>query len=130
MNRIIKTINKYLLLLAGIICFSCGSDGNEPDPTPAQSQLILRTQSIADNASVDASTTSTLTLSYNNLIEIKDASGITLNDTKTDASTSGMDLIVDLKLEPWKEYTLKIASGAIAVKGNDTARSEAKTIIF
>ncbi|MDE6691853.1 MAG: glycoside hydrolase family 26 protein [Muribaculaceae bacterium] len=130
MNRIIKTINKYLLLLAGIICFSCGSDGNEPDPTPAQSQLILRTQSIADNASVDASTTSTLTLSYNNLIEIKDASGITLNDTKTDASTSGMDLIVDLKLEPWKEYTLKIASGAIAVKGNDQARSEAKTIIF
>ncbi len=130
MDSLTKKISKYLLLLTCIFSVACGKDGNEPEPIPAQSKLILRTQSIAADASVDATTTSSIILSYNNLIEIHDASGITLNDTKTNASASGMDLTIDLKLEPCKDYTLKIAAGAIAVKGNDKARSEAKTIIF
>lgn len=129
MESIIKKISKYLLFFACIFNISCGSDSKDDDE-PIQQTLLLRTQSIADNASVDASATTSITLSYNNLIEIKNASGITLNDIQTTASTSGMDLTIDLKLEPWKEYTLKIAAGAIAIKGNDKVVSEAKTIIF
>lgn len=130
MERIYKIFGKCLLVIAcALTITSCGSDSKDDEPV-VQQKLTLRTQSIADNSTVDAASTTSIVLSYNNLIEIKDASGITLNGAKANAIANGMDLTIDLKLESWKDYTLELKAGAIAVKGNDKVVSEGKTIIF
>jgi endoglucanase len=111
-----RKIYQFLMLVASMTMFSCGSSNSndEPEPTPSVN-IILRSQSINEGAEVDAASTTVLTLDYNTTVRVT-GSGITLNGTavtaKSNAKTA-MSVDIPLDLKEAKSYTLKVEKGAI-----------------
>ena len=68
-NHLVNLALFALMLLPAVFTFSsCGSD--DPDePTPSVT-VVLRQQTIAEGAEVDAETTTVLTLSYNTTVKV------------------------------------------------------------
>ena len=135
-----KKIYQFLMLTASIALFSCGSSGSDdPDPTPTPPptptpsvNIILRSQSIAEGAEVDAKTTNVLTLDYNTTVKVT-GTGITLNGKAVTAKsnpTTIMSVDIPLTLEEGTKYTLKVENGAIVSTTDATASAPEFTLNF
>ncbi len=88
-----------LMLLPAVFAFSSCSKEDDPDePTPSVN-VVLRGQTIAEGAEVDAETTIVLTLTYNTTVKVVSSNGITLNGTAVAArSNSQTTMAVDIPL--------------------------------
>lgn len=123
---------KYIIpaLLLGFAMTAC--DDDDTYGVLDGIDMVNRTQSIAEGATVRAGATHSITLAYNNVVELG-TTPITLNGKTTTATVNpdnGMELIIDLNLEPYTDYTLEIPEGAVLIKENKSVAAPAKTIKF
>ena len=123
---------KYIVpaLLLGFAMTACHDDDNYGVLDGVD--MVNRTQSIAEGATVRPTSTLSLTLSYNNLVAIANQS-ITVNGQAVNASVNpenGMELIIPLALQPYTEYTVEVPAGAVAIKDNPGVFAPAKTVTF
>lgn len=126
-----KTI-KYIVpaLMLGLAMTACHDDDNYGVLDGVD--MINRSQSIAEGATVRPSSTVALTLSYNNLVAIADRS-ITVNGQAVTASVNpdnGMELVIPLALTAYTEYTVEVPEGAVCIKDNPEVFAPAKTVKF
>ena len=131
-----KTYLLLTMLLASFALFSCGgddaNDSGGGSPTPSGITITLRSMSISQGAEVDASTTTVLTLNYNNTVKVT-GSGITLNGTSITAkssATTAMSVDVPLALQPGTSYTLKVEKGAIVSTADPSVSAPELTLVF
>jgi len=127
-----------LLSLSAIV--ACGDDDDSDSNTSgsgsgsgASSTLILRQQSIANGAEVDAATTTVLTLSFNTTVKVASADGITINNVKAAATTNAktsMAIDIPLLLQEGSAYTVKLAKGALQATGDANMVNAELTISF
>ncbi len=129
-----QTVALLVLLVSGISVASCSgsSGGDEPPTPPVKADIVFRKASIAEGAEVDASVKS-ITLSYNTTVSVSPSADITLNGEKVTAKSSPqttMDVVVSVDLEEDKEYTLRIAKGAIVSRTNSNSIADEHTLTF
>ena len=123
----------WLMAVASLSLFSCGGDGDSDDESPASPSLILRQQSIAEGAEVDARTTTILTLTYNNTVSISPTADIKLNGAQLKATSNAittMAVDIALALNEGTDYTLTVAQGAFVSTTDAKAVSPAFTLRF
>ena len=128
----------YSLLLTAValpLLWSCGGDDPEDNhgEQPATASLVLRSQSIAEGAELNADDVQTLTLTYNTLVSVSSSADIRLNGTSlkaTSNATTAMSVDIALTLEEGTSYTLKIAEGAFVARDNNKQVSPELTIHF
>lgn len=105
-----------LFFLASTFLFSCSSsDSNEPD-NQTDKKLNIRSVSIVDGSSVDASKTSQIFLDLSDVVVVASDADITLNKSKVEAKVNqanAMQVIIEVTLTPFTSYTLHVAEGAI-----------------
>ena len=111
--KTLRSLFALTLMVAGIATLftACGDD--DPEETISPVSLVLRQQSIAEGAEVDATLTTALTLTYSTSVRIADAGGITLNGSAVTAQSNGLDVSIPLQLQPGASYTVRVAEGAI-----------------
>ncbi len=128
-----KRILFFQTLLAAVTMTACSSSDDEPSTAPVQPISIeLRSQSIADGAVVDASTTTVLTLEYNIAVKVS-GTGITLNDaavSATRSATTPTAVDIPLSLSDGRQYTVKVEKGAITSATDATVGAPALTLSF
>ena len=121
------------MLLPAVFTFSSCSGGDDPDePTPSVT-VILRGQTIAEGAEVDAETTTVLTLTYNTTVKVVSSTGITLNGTAVAArsnSQTTMAVDIPLSLVAGTNYTVKVPKGAIVSTNDASASAPELTLNF
>ena len=106
---------------------------DDDDKVMTQTPVTLRSQSIAEGASVLAGTTTQLTLSYNYHMAINDAVNVTVNGTNVTPVIDAADVknvIIPLALNAGVDYTISVPEGAFYNNDNVTMTSEALTINF
>ena len=121
------------MAVASLSLFSCGGDGDSDDESPASPSLILRQQSIAEGAEVDARTTTILTLTYNNTVSISPTADIKLNGAQLKATSNAittMAVDIALALNEGTDYTLTVSQGAFVSTTDAKAVSPAFTLRF
>ena len=126
-----KRIYQFLILIASFALISCGGSDNNDDPKSSAS-IILNYQSITEGAEVDAKSTTTLSLRYNDLVKVT-GTGITLNGSAVTAqsnATSALSVDIPLNLEEDMKYILKIEKGAIVSKNDPTVSAPEFTLNF
>lgn len=110
------------LFSSSLIFTACGGgdDNDDPiivNPPISVGEIILRSASIEEGATVKASQTSEVVLSYNNTVSVSESANITLNGTKVRAASSKettMKVVVSLgTLADGTSYTLNIPAGSI-----------------
>ena len=117
-----------MMLLASFVLIGCGGDDSKDTPiAPPQ----LRSQSISEGAEVDAEFTTVLTLTYNNTVRVT-GNGITLNGTSIIAKVNSIATIVEipLALEAGKDYTIRVAKGAIVSTADASVSAPELTLNF
>lgn len=121
--------NQVLLAVLALTAVCCSNNDNiEPQPL----EIVLRSQSIAEGAEVDAKNTTTLTLNYNNPVKVTGA-GITLNGVTVTArsnATTPLSVDIPLTLTEGAEYTLKIERGAIVSTADPSVFAPTFTLNF
>ena len=110
-NHLVNLALFTLMLLPAVFTFSsCGSEDDPDEPTPSVT-VVLRQQTIAEGAEVDAETTTVLTLTYNTTVKVVSSTGITLNGTAVAArsnSKTTMAVDIPLSLVAGTDYTVKV----------------------
>ena len=125
--KFLKNIPALLLMACALV--ACDDDDNAMTQTP----VTLRSQSIAEGASVLAGTTTQLTLSYNYHMAVNDAVNVTVNGTTVTPSIDAADVknvIIPLSLTAGTDYTVSVPEGAFYNNDNATMTSDALTITF
>ena len=121
------------MLLPAVFTFSsCGSEDDPDEPTPSVT-VVLRQQTIAEGAEVDAETTTVLTLTYNTTVKVVSSTGITLNGTAVAArsnSKTTMAVDISLSLVAGTDYTVKVPKGAIVSTTDASASAPEFTLNF
>ncbi len=95
--------------------------------------MVTRSVSLEDGATVRANTLNQVTVNYNNLIAICPDLQITLNGSPVAAKVNpenGMQLIVPVALEAYKDYELVIPQGAVYRKDDAKVLCDALTLTF
>ena len=126
--KFFKTILVFLIMACALV--ACDDDD---DKVMTQTPVTLRSQSIAEGASVLAGTTTQLTLSYNYHMAINDAVNVTVNGTNVTPVIDAADVknvIIPLALNAGVDYTISVPEGAFYNNDNVTMTSEALTINF
>ena len=120
-----------MMLLASVASFSCGGDDevNDAPSTPPTSSVNLLFQSITEGTELDAAATNVLSLTYNCAVKVT-GSGITLNGASVAATANATKVEVPLVLEDGKNYTLKIAKGAVVSAADNTISAAEFTLNF
>ena len=121
------------LILSTFAFISCGGDeGGEVKPG-LQETLVLRSSSLTEGSEVDASSTTVITLSYNDLVTVGSAANITLNGKSITASNNkvtSMAIDIPVSLESGISYTLNVPSGSIFAQKDATRTAPAYTLHF
>ena len=124
-----KFLSPILLALLVLTLFSACGDDQPESQTPA---IVLRSQSIAEGAEVDAQTTIVLTLEYN--IPVRGTGrGVTLNGIAIDASSHPSTptvIEIPLTLTAGRSYTLSIEAGGIVSTADPKVTAPAFTLNF
>jgi endoglucanase len=118
---------QLIFAFVALMSFGCSKEDKQEPIT-----IQLRSQSIAEGTVVDASTTTVLTLSYNNPVKVT-GTGITLNGTAVTAKTntsSSVSVDIPLALAEGTRYTLRVAKGAIVSTTDATASAPEFTLNF
>jgi len=127
-----KRLLFFQTLFVALAMIACSSDDDtEPTPTP-KVDIVLRSQSIAEGAEVDAQTTTVLTLDYSNTVKVT-GMGITLNGAAVSAKvndTKATAVDIPLALAEGTKYVLKVEKGAIASTIDQTVSAPAFTLNF
>ena len=126
--KFLKNIPALLLMACALV--ACDDDDNK---AMTQTPVTLRSQSIAEGASVLAGTTTQLTLSYNYHMAVNDAVNVTVNGTTVTPSIDAADVknvIIPLSLTAGTDYTVSVPEGAFYNNDNATMTSDALTITF
>ncbi len=123
---------KYILpaALLGVSMVAC--DDDDTYEVLDGMDMILRSQSIADSVSVRPNAVSSVVLAYNNLVAFGTAP-ISINGEVINAvinPENGMEVILPIALESYKEYSIEIPQGAILIKDKPDVSAPAKTIVF
>lgn len=95
--------------------------------------MVNRSVSIQDGALLRPSSTSQVTLTYNNLVGIDPSVPVTLNGqtvTPVVNPDNGMELIIPLNLAYGLDYTLEVPQGAVYRSDDKSVIAESKTITF
>ncbi len=124
------SLHTLLLLLCLMLC-SCGGDNHdnekEEEPKvpeiPASVLAKVIAHSIEQNATIDANSTTQLTLVYSESVVINNKYSILLNDRAiTNFSINDSIVSIPLSLEPATAYSLSVKSDAfVTTKGNNVA---------
>ena len=125
--KFLKTIPAALLMAVALV--ACDDDETMMTQTP----VTLRSQSIAEGASVLAGMTTQLTLSYNYHMAVNEAAGVTVNGTAVTPTIDGADVknvLIPLELEAGTEYTISVPAGAFYNADNSSMTSGAFTVKF
>ena len=132
-NHLVNLALLALMLLPAVFTFSsCGSEDDPDEPTPSVT-VVLRQQTIAEGAEVDAETTTVLTLTYNTTVKVVSSTGITLNGTPVAAKSNSqttMAVDIPLSLVAGTNYTVKVAKGAIVSTTDASASAPEFTLNF
>lgn len=92
--------------------------------------MVNRAISIADGETLRAKKVSEVVLSYNNLVAVNDGVSATLNGNPVVAKADGMNLVIELSLQPYTEYTLEIPAGLVGRADDPSITAPAKTVTF
>lgn len=128
-------LNKSILgFVLAALCISCGDDVAKENPGSKETVQLLKT-SISEGAEVDAYETASITLSYNSPVAVsaKSKDLITLNGVTVSAESNkdnNEEIFVYVSLEPGKNYTLHVPSGAIVSKRYTNATAADLTLNF
>jgi len=134
--NLLKRLYVLPLFASALFVSSCGGDdnggsGNEPDPTI---NLICRGFDVEDNLTISVGDLTSVTLSYNNLVEVNPNIDITLNDVVCEAgnpSSSKMKINIKLPaLDYDTEYTLSVPEGAVVATNDKSVKAPAATLHF
>ena len=132
-NHLVNLALFTLMLLPAVFTFSSRDSEDDPDePTPSVT-VVLRQQTIAEGAEVDAETTTVLTLTYNTTVKVVSSTGITLNGTAVAArsnSKTTMAVDIPLSLVAGTDYTVKVPKGAIVSTTDASASAPELTLNF
>ena len=132
-NHLVNLALFALMLLPAVFTFSsCSGDGDPDEPTPSVT-VVLRQQTIAEGAEVDAETTTVLTLTYNATVKVVSSTGITLNGTAVAAKSNSqttMAVDIPLSLVAGTNYTVKVSKGAIVSTTDASASAPEFTLNF
>ena len=118
---------------------ACGGDddndsgGSTTGGGSTTHSIRLLTQSISNGSTVDAATTTVLTLAYNQKVSIVDDADITVNGTRTTAigSTVSTTMIdIPLSLEPGTSYTVRVAKGALVLSTDSKVQAPEVSVTF
>lgn len=128
----------FILCLSLFMLASCGgsddSDSTDNSQTGQQSESILmRSCSIAEGEEVVADDVSVITLEYNATVKTSPSVAITLNGTAVTAKSNpqtAMKLDISVSLEPGKQYTLSVPSGAVIDTKDAKRTAKAFTLTF
>lgn len=97
------------LLASGILSGCSGDDDTSKIIVPAK----IVEQSVNNGAEIDASMVKAINITYDCAISIADPSGITLNGSRAESSTSGKVLTITTPLQEGTNYTLAVKKGAV-----------------
>ena len=121
------------LILSTFAFISCGGDeGGEVKPG-LQETLVLRSSSLTEGSEVDASSTTVITLSYNDLVTVASAANITLNGKSVTASNNkvtSMAIDITVSLESGTSYTLNVPSGSVLAQKDASQTAPDYTLHF
>lgn len=125
---------KYLgiALLMGLSLSACSNDDDDYGMLNGIG-VVTRSLSVADGASVRAESLTAITVDYNNVIVVNPAVAITLNSVPVSASVNTSDhkqLLIEVALQPYTEYTLEIPAGAVYRSDDPTIVCDAVTMSF
>lgn len=130
--------HSIIAFLAVMAIVACGNDNDDtnpptpPPPTPARS-ITLESQTISNEAEVDATTTKVLTLTYNTEVRISGHAAITLNGNSlmgTSNATSAKAIDIPLTLKEGTSYTLHIQKGSVIDAADATVTAPDFTLTF
>lgn len=131
-----KRLSVLTLLVSAFFVSSCSGDDNEDGGyEPNQTiNLICRGFDIEENLTVRVGELTSVTLSYNNLVEVDSTIDITLNDVVCEAgnpSTSKMKINIKLPaMDYGTEYTLNVPEGAIVATNDKKVKAPAAVLHF
>lgn len=111
---------------------SCGSDEGPDEPQKVTS-LTQRQCSISEGATVDAATTTVVTLTFNNTVRVAPSASVTLNGAKLSPAVSprtAMEVDIPLTLQDGIDYELQIAAGSFVATTDANCQSAAFTLHF
>lgn len=135
MKHILSAI-LYSAIALLCVC-SCGSSGDDDpivNPNTLKESLVLRSASVAEGAEVKASELTTITLAYNEKVQVSPDARITLNGQPCQAVSSRETVMkVDVNLpalEGGQHYTLSIPSGSILGVVDPLVTAPAFTLTF
>ncbi len=135
MKHILSAI-LYSAIALLCVC-SCGSSGDDDpivSPNTLKESLVLRSASVAEGAEVKASEVTTITLAYNEKVQVSPDARITLNGQPCQAVSSRETVMkVDVNLpalEGGQHYTLSVPSGSILGVVDPLATAPAFTLSF
>lgn len=126
---------KYLFMAAalGFTFTACDDDDNNYGALD-NLEMVVRSQSIADGATVRPNKIDVITVNYNNVIALNPDAAITLNGQSVKASVNTanhMQLIIPLdNLADYTDYTVEIPQGAVFCADKPDMVAAAKTIKF
>lgn len=131
-----KLYQLMMMAVALPLMYSCSSDDpadDGDDQQPVTASLILRSQTIAEGAELNADDVHVLTLTYNTTLNISPTADIRLNGNLVKATantTTTMAVDIPLTLEDGGSYTLKVAQGAFSAKEDAKKVNPELTINF
>ena len=128
----------FLILSTALFLFACsgGDDSPSPAPTPTPTptkSLMVETQSITNGSEVDAATTNVIYIRYNAEVAVMSGASITLNNSQLMARVDDTDkqtVAISLGLSDDKEYTLKLAAGAVVLATDAKVQAPELIITF
>lgn len=117
---------------------ACGDETDDSDDAgnsgnSNKTYLVQRSCTISEGAELDAESTTSVTIGYNNVVSISDNADVTLNGVKVTPAfnkQTKMSVDIPLALEVGQSYELKIAEGAFKNANNAKEVNPAFTLKF
>lgn len=122
---------RYIFAASALaLCLGACSDDDDNYGVLDGLNMVNRSQSIEEGASIRLNGEHDIVLGYNNLVAIVDGKKATLNGEEVESTADGMNLIVHVNVRPFTEYTLTIPAGMVAIKDYPSTTAPEKTITF
>lgn len=121
---------KYILAASVVAMTLTGCDDDDSYGKLDGLEMVNRTVSIADGATVRATSLNEIILTYNNIAAVNPSLSATLNGEAVTATANGMEVILDVTLKPYTDYTLEVPAGLVYRADDANVTAPALTVTF